>query len=250
MGNVVPNMQSPVSAKVPLIFDACKLDITRLPRVDCHLHTSWTDGKATVSEIYDRANEIGLEAILYSEHSRKTSIEWFYKFADEVRSLPVSTCHAYIGTECKIENLDGEIDTVPEISSLCDFVMASVHRFPDAKGRSIPFEEVSPQEAIDREFSIAWAALENPIVNILGHIFGMTYNRFKVHPPAEKLQALIARASEYGVAIEINSHYHPNPLQLIKWCQEFNTRITFGSNAHTLEAVGKKWPPMAEESEL
>lgn len=245
----LPNNDA-ATANSPLIFDSRKLDLAQLPRVDCHLHTSWTDGKATVAEIYHRANELGLEAILYSEHSRKSSTDWFSKFADEVRSLPASNCRPYVGTECKIETLDGEIDTVPEISSLCDFVMASVHRFPDANGSSIPFAEVSPQEAVDREFGITWAALENPGVNILGHLFGMTYNRFKVAPPPDKLRALIARAAEYGVAIEINSNYHPYPVQLVKLCQEFNTRITFGSNAHSLENVGRKWSQVAEESEL
>ena len=99
------------SARPPLIFEARTLNYSRWPRIDSHLHTSWTDGKATVAETYQRAVELGLEVILYSEHSRKTSTDWFPQFAEEVRSLPISPCRAYVGTEVKIESLDGEIDT-------------------------------------------------------------------------------------------------------------------------------------------
>lgn len=235
------------SAGPSLIFEARSLDLSRLPRIDSHLHTSWTDGEATVSETYQRAIDLGLEVILYSEHSRKTSTDWFPRFAEEVRSLPVSPCRAYLGAEVKIESLDGEIDTIPAISDLCDFIMASVHRFPDGRGGAIPFGDVNPDEAVDREFSLSWAALENPKVDILGHMFGMSYRRYKVMPPDEKIRTLIARAAEFGVAVEVNSHYHPNPFQMIEWCRELNARITFGSNAHTLESVGSIGRLLAEK---
>lgn len=221
-----------------IIYKARTLDLIDLPRIDAHLHTCWTDGKPTVLEIYERATTLGLSAILYSEHSRKTSTDWFHRFATEVRSLPDKPCKAFVGTEVKVETLDGEIDTVPEISSLCDLIMASVHRFPDSDGEAIPFESINKEEAVDREFALSWAVLENAEVDILGHMFGMSYRRFKAIPPPEKIRALIERAAKTGVAVEVNSYYHPNPLQLIEWCKEFDAMITFGSNAHDIESVG------------
>lgn len=221
-----------------LIFQANELDLANLPRIDSHLHTSWTDGKGTVEEVYRAAVESGLATILYSEHSRKTSIDWFSSFAAEVRALPSYPCKAYVGTEVKVETPDGEIDTLPAISDLCDFVMASVHRFVDRKGRTMQFAETDPDEAVDLEFNLTWAVLENPQVDILGHMFGMSYRRFKIVPPDDKIRALIFRAAEFGIAIEINSHYHPNPWKMIQWCRDCNARITFGSNAHTVDSVG------------
>lgn len=212
--------------------------MANLPRIDAHLHTSWTDGEDSVNAVYGAAMKNGLTAILFSEHSRRTSVDWFPAFAAEVRSLPSVPCRAYVGTEVKVESLDGEIDTVPAISDLCDLVMASVHRFVDTQGRPIPFDEVSPHEALKLEFQFSWAALANPRVDILGHMFGMSYRRFKAAPSDEKICALIARAADFGVAIEVNSHYHPNPRQMIQWCREYDALITFGSNAHTSTDVG------------
>jgi putative hydrolase len=221
-----------------LIFQAKQLNLANLPRIDSHLHTCWTDGEPTVKEVYGAAVESKLSTILFSEHSRKTSTDWFPSFATEVRELPRSPCKAYVGTECKVESLDGALDTVPAITDLCDFVMASVHRFTDLAGHPIPFEKINPDKAVEFEFDFTWAVLANPLVDILGHIFGMSYRRYKVCPPDDKIRALISRAAEFGVAVEINSHYHPNPLRLIEWCREYDARITFGSNAHALKDVG------------
>jgi len=70
-----------------LIFDSRDIDINNLPRVDCHLHTSWTDGESSVRDVYSAAVNNNLSTILFSEHSRKSSTDWFQKFADEVRAL-------------------------------------------------------------------------------------------------------------------------------------------------------------------
>lgn len=221
-----------------LVFDAKDIDPKNPPKIDSHLHTSWTDGADSVREVYDAASKAQLTHILYSEHSRKTSVDWFSKFADEVRSLPNSPCQAYVGTEVKIESYSGAIDTVDEISDQCDFIMASVHRFVDEEGQTIQFADTDPNEAVDREYALTWAALSNPKVDILGHMFGMSYKRFGVVPSEQKIMDLIAKAAEHDVAVEVNSNYHPSALKMIKWCQECEAKITFGSNAHQISEVG------------
>lgn len=227
------------SGKCPgLIFEASELNFANLPRIDCHLHTDWTDGADSVVAIYRAAVENKLATILYSEHSRKTSTDWFHKFADEVRALPTSPCKAYVGTEVKVETRGGDIDTIPEISDQCDFIMASVHRFIAVDGITMQFAETDPTQAVELEYDLTWAVLQNPQVDILGHMFGMSYKRFRQVPPDEKIKELIARAAEFGVAVEVNSHYHPNALQMVRWCQEYGARISFGSNAHVLSEVG------------
>lgn len=225
--------------KPGLIFRADELDLDNMPGTDSHLHTSWTDGAATVQQVYRAAVERGLATVLYSEHSRETSVDWFHSFAAEVRSLPSSPCRAYVGTEVRVKSREGEIDSTTAITDLCDFVVASVHRFVDARGRAMEFELTSPGDAIELEFELAWEVLANPRVDILGHIFGMSYRRFNVTPPEEKMRALVSRAADLEVAVEINSRYHPDPLRLLHLCRDCNARVTFGSDAHALEDVGE-----------
>ena len=210
-----------------------------VPSMDFHLHTNWTAGKYSVAEMYNPAVDLGVQAVLFSEHGRKTSTDWFAGFAADVRRLPESPCRAYVGVECKIESFEGDIDTLPEITELCDLVMASVHRFPDKNSGSLDFDKVSSEKAIELEFQLSWAALANPIVDILGHPFGMSYRRFRTAPSEEKILRLIERAAEYNVAFEVNSYYHPDPWRMVKLCREAGARITLGSNSHSVDEVGE-----------
>ena len=81
-----------IDGKPGIIFSANSLTFASLPRTDCHLHTCWTDGVGTCLEVYRTACEMKLDTILFSEHSRKTSTDWFSDFAAEVRALPKKPC--------------------------------------------------------------------------------------------------------------------------------------------------------------
>ena len=86
----------------------------KIPKIDMHVHTNWTDGKHTVKQMVKAANKKNLHTILFSEHSRASSKGWFSKFSKEVkknRSYKQSgSCNALIGTEVKIKDFDGTLD--------------------------------------------------------------------------------------------------------------------------------------------
>ncbi len=210
-----------------------------MPKADFHLHTNWTDGEHSVEEMYSRAVDLGLECVLFSEHGRESSVDWFPAFADEVRALERRSCTALVGLETKVVDFEGNLDTTQAIVRECDLVMASVHRFPaELNPRGNP-DRLSPEEVIETEFRLARAALANPAVDILGHPFGMCLRRFEVTPPDSSFMALIEVAAEYQVAFEINPHYHQDLWKLIKWCQAAGAPISLGSNAHHVDAVGR-----------
>ncbi len=189
--------------------------------------------------MHQAAIRAGLEMILFSEHARRTSTDWFSTFAAEVRNLPQDQCRTLVGVETKVQDFSGEIDTASDIVSCCDLVMASVHRFPGEVGNIHHSRNHTPEQAVDLEFRLAMAALDNPAVDILGHPFGMSYRRFQIAPPEDKMRALIEKAASTGVAIEINVRYHPDPWHLVDWCKEAGAPISLGSNAHSIEEVAR-----------
>lgn len=212
----------------------------RIPNADFHMHTTWTDGENSVSEMHERAVACGIERILFSEHARKTSEDWFPKFAAEVRGLPKRACEALVGVECKVESFDGTLDVSENIRGACDLVMASVHRFPgETVVKPGPDSGFSRDEAVETEFRLALAALRNPHVDILGHPFGMCYRRFGIAPPRDLMRALIRESARTGVAFEINARYHPNPRELVEWCVADGAVVSLGSNAHKPEEIGR-----------
>jgi len=209
-----------------------------IPKIDYHMHTVWTDGENTSLEMYNRAIQEGLNSILFSEHARKTSADWFLKFSDEIRSLPKSSCQALVGVETKVVDFDGAIDSVDQILEVCDLVMASVHRFPGEKDMKKMCSDIDKKEALKIELDLSLAVLENKRVNILGHPFGMSIRRFNIQPTEDDFKQIIKKAAETGIAIEVNSHYHDNSWEIINWCKEFGALISLGSNAHNVNKVG------------
>ena len=222
----------------PLLRAAGDVVTVGVPRVDGHIHTRWTDGESSVAEMHQAGEDAGLCGLLFSEHARHTSGDWFPAFAREVRELKGISCEAYVGVEVKIRDFDGSLDISESIEGMADLIMASVHRFPGEKGIATGTSSYSAAEAVELEWRLASAALENPSVDILGHPFGMCYRRFKIHPPEDRIKDLIARAARHGVAFEVNARYHPDPWQLIRWSAEVGGIVSLGSNAHTRQTVG------------
>jgi putative hydrolase len=210
-----------------------------VPRADFHMHTNWTDGETGVVQMHEAAIQHKMEAILFSEHARATSGDWFPKFAAEVRALSRETCRAYVGAEVKILNTEGALDICDEIRWECDLVMASVHRFPGEvsiyQGNEAGYSE---EQAISIEFELARAAVRKGGFDILGHPFGMTYNRFKFTPPDHLVRELMNECAAAAIAFEVNARYHPDPGKFLAWCRDAGAPISLGSNAHSTSEIG------------
>ena len=203
------------------------------------MHTNWTDGKNTVYEMYQKSCQKKLSHILFSEHSRKKSGDWFFKFVKQVKSLKKSKCKPFIGTEVKVLNFRGELDLSNKIQKCCDFIMASVHRFPGEKGDMIiSRKNFKKRKAIEIEYKLMCAAINNPKTDIIGHPFGMSIKRFQAKPSKKLFLDVIERCKRKKVAFEINSAYHYNKKWLLKKCIDKNVYFSLGSNAHKVSDVG------------
>jgi putative hydrolase len=221
------------------IFESNNFKYGKVPFIDCHLHTNWTDGKHSIQEMYNRAVSCGLEIILFSEHARESSEDWFLRFSEEIRNLPNLPCRALLGVEAKIKDFEGNLDISTATAEVCDLVMGSVHRFPGENGIVKGFGETDPNSVIEIEYKLSLGALENPMLDILGHPFGMSINRFHRTPSDTLFNELIKKAKECNKIFEINSRYHHNISDLIEMCCKENTMISLGSNAHDIDTVGQ-----------
>ena len=227
--------------KTPLfeyIFDSLKNK--KIPRVDLHVHTNWTDGEHTVEQMHIEACKKSLSHIFFSEHSRKESGSWFLDFIKEVNSLSKEKCEAMCGTEVKILNFEGDLDLTEEFYKISDLIMASVHRFPGETSDDFKRNDAySEDKVIKMEFDLMMSALENPKMDILGHPFGMSIKRFGFDPSQKLFDEIIKKCSKNDKVFEVNFRYHKNPKQLISKCIEHNAKISLGSNAHSKNELGE-----------
>lgn len=153
--------------------------------------------------------------------------------------MPSDECRALVGLEARVCDFAGTLDCTQGMIDQTDLVIASVHRFPDKRsGGALDFNEVSPSDALEIEYELMLAILENPVVDILGHPFGMSIKKYNLQPAASQMIALIRKAAEKSVAFEANAAYHTDLWQIVDWCRENNAMISLGSDAHSIQEVG------------
>lgn len=192
-----------------------------------HVHSDWSDGGATIHEMADATLAMGMTYLGMCDHSQ------FAAYANGLTPDRVKRQHEEInrlndqyaghlrilkGTECDILK-DGSLDYDDETLALFDFVVASIHSNFN----------LSPQEQTQRLIR----AIENPYCSILGHPTGRILLQREGYSP--DLEAVIARAGELGVAIELNGDPHRLDLdwRYIHFATDRGVRIAITTDAHS-----------------
>ena len=168
---------------------------------DLHMHTTASDGKASLREMIVAAIERGLKYIAITDHSPRVSMangleperlreQWaeIDKLNREFKGFTILK-----GIECDILEKGG-MDLPDDVLAEADWVIASVHY-----GQQQPREQIT-----DRILG----ALENPHVSIIAHPTGRLIGRRE--PYAVDLEAVFAAAARNGKLMEINA----NPARL------------------------------------
>jgi DNA polymerase (family 10) len=194
-------------------------------RGETHAHTKWSDGFATVEEMARAAMERGYEYIAITDHSPPmgwgVKPEDFKRLIREIRMVSDKLGFPILaGIEVDIAP-DGSLHMDEEILRQLDIVIASVH---SAMKMDI--------NAMTRRIA---KAMENPLVHIIGHPTGRLINQ---RPPYEvSVDALIEKARETGVALEINAS--PERLDLndesARAAKEAGVMLSIGTDAHRPE---------------
>jgi DNA polymerase (family 10) len=191
-----------------------------------HCHSQYSDGKATIAEMAAAARERGWSYLGISDHSQSA----FY--AGGLTRDAVRQQHAEIdrineemdgfrvlkGIEADIL-ADGTVDYDAELLDSFDYVIASVHsRFG-----------MEREAMTDRVLR----ALDDPHVAILGHPTGRLLLTREAY--AIDIEAVIQKATEVGVAVELNADPHRLDIDW-RYCQmarQIGCTIEIGPDAHS-----------------
>lgn len=192
-------------------------------RGDFHMHSTWSDGDASLEDMLAAAARRGYEYHAISDHSQSRGrIGLSFDRLREQRAR-VEALGATYGTRVlcasEVDILpDGSLDfTDAELAEL-DFVIASVH---------VGFDQ-TPAEMTARLIR----ACENPFVNVIGHPTGRMLDRF---PGYEfDYEAVFATAARTGTALEIDGQAKrlDLPPSLARRAKEFGVTFTVDSDAH------------------
>ncbi|HOM28306.1 MAG TPA: PHP domain-containing protein [Deltaproteobacteria bacterium] len=162
-----------------------------------HVHTSASDGKASLQEMVMAAGARGYSWVGVSDHSRSAyyagglSVEGLEDQCRAIDALNEGSAGITVlkGVESDILP-DGSLDYPDEVLQRLDFVIASVHSHMDMD-----------RAAMTRR---VLRALENPRTSVLGHPTGRLL--LSRRPYELDVDAVLDAASRLGVIVELNAH--------------------------------------------
>jgi DNA polymerase (family 10) len=193
-------------------------------RGDLHMHTTWSDGRATLEEMVLAARERGHSYVAICDHAKRLKDGRLERQTEEIAALNerVRGIRVLAGVEVDIR-ADGSLDFPDEVLAGRDWVMASIH-----SGFDGPSERLTARLV---------AAMENPHVDCIGHPTGRKINR---RPPYElDFERVLEAAVETGTFLEINAQ--PDRLDLVdthaRAAAEAGVGIVVSTDAHRLHEL-------------
>jgi len=194
-------------------------------RGDLQMHTTASDGHATIEEMASAAKKLGYQYILITDHSKAVTVANGLdekRAAEHIRRIhavrkKVKGIEIWAGSEVDIMG-DGSLDYPNELLKQFDIVLVSVH-----SRMTMPAEEMTTR---------LMRALENPYVRIVGHPTGRQILRRD--PFLFDLEKVFAAAKKLGVILELNGN--PERLDLcdrhVKLARDRGMKIIISTDAH------------------
>jgi DNA polymerase (family 10) len=164
-----------------------------------HVHSTWSDGMASIEEMVRTAQGLGYRYVGLSDHSQSaryangldsTRVQEQQRIIDRLNAT-LDGVTILKGSEVDILP-DGSLDYPDDLLRQMDFVIASVHsRF------NMPSEEMTARIV---------KAMQNPYVTMVGHLTGRLLLAREGY--ALDIDTIIAQAIHLGVVIELNANPH------------------------------------------
>jgi len=199
-------------------------------RGDLHVHSDWSDGRASIIEMARAAQALGYEYLALCDHSPSVGIAGGLapeKLEEKIEAIAavneaLEGLTVLVGTEVDIK-ADGKLDYPNELLARCDVVVASVHMGQQQKEREITGRLIS--------------AIENEFVDIIGHPTGRIINQRE--PYEVDMKAVLDAAARTGTAMEINAY--PTRLDLndvyARMAKDMGVKMSINSDAHEPEQL-------------
>ena len=195
-----------------------------------HCHTTESDGRASLEEMADAAQDLGLQYLGIADHSKSSfqangldekrlaaQLERIKQFNDGRVGFRLLA-----GTECDIMR-DGSLDFSDDVLAQLDYVVASIHA-------SFTLSEAAMTKRIIK-------AMSNPYVSMLGHVTGrllLTRETYKVDIPA-----IIEAAAETRTVIELNANPRRLDMDWRWWplAKEKSVKCAINPDAHSVSGL-------------
>lgn len=193
-----------------------------------HFHTTYSDGKHTLTQMATHAQQLGFGYVGVCDHSQSAfyangltpdRVEQQHIEIEKLNATYTTDFKIFKGIECDILN-NGDLDYTNDILSTFDFVVASVHS-------NLKMNKTKATERVLR-------AIHNPYTTILGHPTG----RLLLSRPGYELEweEIFKACAAQQVVIEINAHPYRLDLDwtLVHQAQAAGCMLSINPDSHEM----------------
>ena len=194
-------------------------------RGDCHMHSRWSDGGATIEAMARTAKALGHEYMVLTDHSPRLTVahglsrERLEQQLADVTTLNAELAPFRILTGIEVDILeDGLLDHGNDVLSELDVVVASVHSKLRMDGEQMTARMVR--------------AIASPHVDILGHCTGRLIGKRK--ESSFDADYVFAACAQFGTAVEINCRPErlDPPRPLLQMAIDYGCYFSIDTDAH------------------
>jgi putative hydrolase len=196
-------------------------------RGDCHSHTTWSDGGASVREMVGAARGLGHEYLVITDHSPRLTVahglnrDRLLQQLDEIDAVREEVAPFRILTGIEVDILeDGALDQDEDLLARLDVVVASVH-----SKLSMPAPEMTRRMVL---------AVSSPHVDILGHCTGRKVVGTGRKQSTFDADIVFAACARFDTAVEINCRPERQdpPEELLALALEWDCKLSIDTDAH------------------
>jgi putative hydrolase len=202
-------------------------DLRTALRGDCHTHSTWSDGGASIAKMARTAVALGHEYMVLTDHSPRLTVahgltaERLRAQLQEVRALNEELAPFRILTGIEVDILvDGALDQREDILAELDVVVASVHSKLRMERHEMTRRMVT--------------AVASPHVDILGHCTGRKLVGRGRPPSTFDAEIVFAACAQFDTALEINCRPERQdpPDDLLELAIDWELRFAIDTDAH------------------
>ncbi len=225
----------------------------RFLRTDLHMHSTFSDGRATVAQLVERAHKIGFTFAVsdhYSDGQQMNDNAKLAVYLDELEKYPV-----YRAVEM---DLGHQLPVSPENAARLDYRIGSMHQVVDERGARVKVSpRGEPEGGWARYMEVYLDAFCRDVragtVQMIGHPTFLPLIRSGMHDELwtlERRRDYIEAAVAAGVGLEISTRYSvPSPV-FMREALEAGARFAVGSDSHWLDRTAEIALPLRYVAEF
>ena len=218
-------------------------DTQNLRCIDLHIHTQFSDGKHSLDEAYKVTHARGLKYVAITDHySEFTALPHRMSKRDLGDYLENLGCvPAFKGLEVEIMD-DGSVSMSTKTGSDFEVIVGGLHSVHGVRFWKDLTPILDAKGFVDDVRVALIKAMESRCLDVLAHVTWLPpsiCSRKRELVGAEWITSVIEAASDFGVAIELNGRWRLPSEDWVKRCVHHGVQLSLGSDAHTLQAIGK-----------